>query len=179
MLPSLTELRTHSTTSLRWRKLEQLFAREGRLRELGGDYTGAARSYLDIVRLGPAMARGGLVGDLTGGLGIASRGASQLAGLRAKLGPGDCRAMAKALKEQTGRFPPIAENEANERALFTRRASFGKKVSMMFYRRTAVWQNGAAAMRAQAAQCLAWLQQHTDELSARAEELEHGPARPK
>lgn len=169
MLASLEELGTHSTRWLLIHSLAVSLGAEGRWLESRGDLSGAARAYLDIVRLGPATAQGGLVGDLTGGLAIARLGADRLLEAGKKLSPAERRDLALALREQIRRFPPVTENEANERALFARRASFGKKVSMMISRRLPVWQSGAIAMRAKAERGLAWLRQRAAELSSEAD----------
>jgi hypothetical protein len=89
----------------RMKRLVQLLAAEGRLRQVENQPSDAARSYVDAMRFGNEMSRGGFI--ITCLVGIASEaiGYAPLAKLVPKLNPNEARAVSKDLdKLDAGRI---------------------------------------------------------------------------
>jgi hypothetical protein len=95
--------------------------REGTLAEQNGDYASAARSYVDIIRLGQTIQAGPLIFMLVG-VSIERIGVEALTELEPNI-TGDTRSQtAAALKQLNETRLPFAEVEMRER-YFSRRAS--------------------------------------------------------
>ena len=67
------------------RTLERLLFAEGTLAEREGRTGDAANSYIDVIRLGQAAGRGGMMMDVLRGQAIEAAGLRGLAGLRGRL----------------------------------------------------------------------------------------------
>ena len=97
------------------KRLVQLLAAEGRLRETQNRPADAARSYVDAVRFGNEMSRGGFVITRLVGVACEAIGCSQLAKLAPNLKPDEARAVLTVLdKLEAGRVT-WAEVRRNER----------------------------------------------------------------
>jgi hypothetical protein len=73
------------------KSLAQLLAAEGRLHEMENDTLGAARNYVDAIRFGNAISRGGFVIHRLVGIACEAIGNSPLSKLVPKLGPNEAR----------------------------------------------------------------------------------------
>jgi hypothetical protein len=177
MPANMDAMERHQPTAGTHKSLALAFVAEGRLRALQGDASGAARSYLDAVKLGPAVTRGGLIIDLMIGQAVMSLGADKLVEISQSLPPAECRVAADGLKEQLRQFPPIKEIEANEDYFFARNNDLRGRLVMKFGRWIPAFRGAREAIRAKAAQKLDLLHKRAAELSARAEALETKPAR--
>lgn len=120
MPANMEALSRHPQIAGQHKALALAFVAEGRLRALQGDAAGAARSYLDAVKLGPAVTRGGLIIDLMIGQAVMQLGADKLVEISPRLGPAEAQVAADGLKEQLRQFPAIKEIEANEDYFFAR-----------------------------------------------------------
>lgn len=151
------------------KSLALAFVAEGRLRALQGDAAGAARSYLDAVKLGPAVTKGGLIIDLMIGQAVMLLGADKLAELSPTLSPADARSAAAGLKEQIRQFPPIKEIEANEDYFFGHNNSLRGRLAMKLARWIPSLQGARQSIVAKASQKMAQLNKRAAELSAMAD----------
>jgi hypothetical protein len=105
----------------RFKALALAAKREGMVAEQNGDYAGAARSYMDIIRLGQSIQAGPLIFMLVG-VSIERIGVEALTQLEPKL-TGDTRSQTAAtLKQLNETRLPFEEVEMRER-YFRRRAS--------------------------------------------------------
>ncbi len=96
------------------RQLGRVLTAEGELALAEGRNADAARSFLDVVRLGPSLGRGGLLIDGLVGVAVESIGLDGLGRCRAGLGADDLHAAIKALREvDAGRdtFTEVRNNE--------------------------------------------------------------------
>jgi hypothetical protein len=85
-----------------------LLRAQGRLAELEGRTTDAADAYLQCVRLGCAVTRGGVIIDAQVGLAIQEQGLARLENLlKHLLGP-EAAALSKSLEQLTGSCEPVA-----------------------------------------------------------------------
>lgn len=75
------------------KRLAQLLAAEGRLGELDNEPAEAARSYLDAIRMGNEMSRGGMLINRLVGVACEAIGAQTLAKMIPKLSRSECRAL--------------------------------------------------------------------------------------
>lgn len=171
------EMNQRLTTLSFPKSLAFAFVAEGRLRALGGDFSGAARSYLDVVKLGPAVARGGMIVDLMNGQSITALGAGRLLEVSQRLSRADCRACADGLTDHIRRFPAVQEMEANEEY-------FRARVDPLRWRmisRISYWmpsmRQARADIRAKSEQRSNDLYKRAAELAARAGTMEKQDAR--
>lgn len=81
-----------------FRTLARAFLREGKLAEAEGRTADAAKSYLDTIRLGRAIARGGLLIDALVGWAIEGIGRQGLHDMRETLTSAQCRDLIDALE---------------------------------------------------------------------------------
>jgi hypothetical protein len=99
----------------RMKRLVQLLAAEGRLREVENQPAAAARSYIDAIRFGNEMSRSGFIITRLVGIACEMIGYTPLAKLPPKLTPDEARAVLTALDElDTGRVT-WAEVQQGER----------------------------------------------------------------
>jgi hypothetical protein len=89
------------------RKLRSALLVEGRLAEREGRTDDAIRSYLDIVRLGPATARGGRFMELTFAETLEGMGSEELHRMGAMLAPRQCREIIKVLLPVANDWEPL------------------------------------------------------------------------
>jgi hypothetical protein len=83
----------------RMKRLVQLLAAEGRLREMENQPVDAARSYVDAIRFGNEMSRGGFIITRLVGIACEAIGYAPLAKLVPKLSPDEARAVSKDLEK--------------------------------------------------------------------------------
>lgn len=107
------------------KRLARLLGVEGELYERGNQLDGAIDSYLDIVRLGEASSRGGLLIDEAVGISIDAVGMGQLRSLEPKLTVGGRRRLAAALGTIDTRQEPWEHIREREKA-FERRRSLSR-----------------------------------------------------
>jgi hypothetical protein len=81
------------------KQLAQLLAAEGRLRELDNHLADAAQSYLDAIRLGKEMSRGGFFINRLVGIAIEALGSTALGKLMPKLNPQEARPVIAELEK--------------------------------------------------------------------------------
>ena len=96
------------------KRLTQLLVAEGRLREMENQPAEAARSYVDAIRLGNEMSRGGFLITSLVGIACETIGCTPLAKLALKLNPDEAHAVLTALdKLDAGRvtWPEVQEVE--------------------------------------------------------------------
>ena len=87
------------------KRLAQLLATEGRLHELDNQPAAAARAYLDAIRFGNEVSRGGVVINRLVGIACAAIGRSALAKLAPRLAPPEARqVLAELEKVDRSRF---------------------------------------------------------------------------
>ena len=99
----------------RMKRLVQLLAAEGRLREMENQPADAARSYVDAIRFGNEMSRGGFLITRLVGLACEAIGYAPLAKLAPKLNPDEARAVLKDLDKLDAGRVTWAEVQQNER----------------------------------------------------------------
>lgn len=99
-----------------FKSLGHLIAAEGRLAELKNKPAEAAQSYLDMVRLGHAMSRGGLLIDSLHGISIEAIALNKLSDLRNKLPAAAAREVTVALEKVDARGEPGEVTLQTERA---------------------------------------------------------------
>jgi hypothetical protein len=97
------------------KRLVQLLAAEGRLREMENRPADAARSYVDAIRFGNEMSRGGFLITRLVGIACETIGCSPLAKLVPKLTPNEARAVVKDLDRLDADHVTWAEVQRNER----------------------------------------------------------------
>jgi len=101
------------------KRLAQLLAAEGRLRQMENRTADAAQSYMDIVRLGNEISRGGFLISRLVGVSCESIGCSRLAKVGPELQARDARLIVTELEHLDANHISWAEVERNERR-FTR-----------------------------------------------------------
>jgi hypothetical protein len=152
------------------------FTAEGRLAEMQNRPGAAAESYLDTVRLGHAITRGGVIMDTLVGLAIEAIGTARLENLTRNLGAKQCREVASALEAaESGR--ESAETMLEQEHAWARRAGgFKGRIGrlVMFKTFQQVDQKVASRVKSQQTRTQSLLVQ----LATRAYELEKGE-RPK
>ncbi len=99
----------------RMKRLVHLLAAEGRLREIENQPADAARSYLDALRFGNEMSRGGFIITRLVGLACEAIGYTPLARLAPKLKPDEAHAVLKDLDKLDAGRVTWAEVQQNER----------------------------------------------------------------
>jgi hypothetical protein len=97
-------------------ELGRLFRWEGRLAVRDRRTDAAAQSFLDMVRLGHAVARGGLEGDCWLGCQLESGGMRGLISIRGDLDPATCRQAIGVLRELDRRREPYHAFRARDAA---------------------------------------------------------------
>ncbi|MGE3820750.1 MAG: hypothetical protein AB7I30_15160 [Isosphaeraceae bacterium] len=90
------------------RRVARLLQAEATLADRSGDPSGAARAGLDLLRLGSAAGRGGLLIDRLTGIAIESLALNVLGGLTEKLEADDAQRLARAVEEIEHAREPIA-----------------------------------------------------------------------
>jgi hypothetical protein len=99
------------------RKLARLFAAEGKVAENEMRTAEAAQSYLDLLRLGQEIGRGGVLIDRTMGQAYETLGIERLQSLQEKLDAAACRELAQKLEDIEARREPFADALAREHEL--------------------------------------------------------------
>jgi hypothetical protein len=99
----------------RMKRLVHLLAAEGRLREMENQPAEAARSYVDAIRYGNEMSRGGFIITRLVGIACEAIGYAPLAKLAPKLNPDDARAVLRDLDKLDSGHVTWAEVQRNER----------------------------------------------------------------
>ena len=123
----------------RMKRLVQLLAAEGRLREMENQPAEAALSYVDAIRFGNEMSRGGFLITRLVGIACEAIGYAPLAKLAPKLNPDEARAVLRDLdKLDAGRIT-WAEVKQSERRYM--RYQRGKQFNPI------IWVMGLVAMR--------------------------------
>jgi hypothetical protein len=97
------------------KRLVQLLAAEGRLRELDGQPADAARSYTDAIRFGNELSRGGVLITYLTGLACEAVGGQPLAKVVPKLSPEQARVVLTALEGVDADRVTLADVLRNER----------------------------------------------------------------
>ena len=95
----MTYLDKHMTELPSLKRLAQFLSSEARLSEMEGRYDVAANIHLEVMRLGQASARGGLMIDKLVGVAVENIGLTGLARMFTHLNTESCRSTIKALKE--------------------------------------------------------------------------------
>jgi hypothetical protein len=99
----------------RMKRLVHLLAAEGRLREMENRPADAARTYVEAIRFGNAMSRGGFLITRLVGVACEAIGYGPLAKLVSKLKPDDARAVLTALDKLDAGRVTWAEVQQSER----------------------------------------------------------------
>ncbi|HVY69739.1 MAG TPA: hypothetical protein VHH73_07395 [Verrucomicrobiae bacterium] len=169
----------HLEELARLKSLARLLVAEGKGFEQNGPNSQAARAYLDAVRLGEAVSRGGLIIDQLVGFACTAIGMKNLEALRPRLGAADCRLVATELARIGREFSPVDEVFQRERMTYERRASVAVRLAVKFQR----WipnsglNRSEASFRAKAARNRQELEKLAREFEDRAKELEARPVK--
>jgi hypothetical protein len=99
-----------------FKSLARLLEEEGRLAEMENRYGDAAHSYLDTIRLGNAISRGGFIINRLVGIACEAIGLGPLAKLVPKLKPDEARSLITALERIDAGHVTWAEVVRNERS---------------------------------------------------------------
>lgn len=155
------------------KKLARAFVAEGELAEMNDRPDDAARSYLEMIRLANASARGGVLIDQLVGTAIEAIGASQLQDMMPQLNAASCRKAASELETLDAQRQTFAQVMQREQGWSYRAfPGFRNDLERIFTRR-----NTAAVIQATErkfnAQVLKTRQAIID-LAARAYELDKG-----
>ena len=113
---SLTYLNNHLNELACLKRLAQAFVPEGRLAEVENRPADAAKTYLDVIRLGNESPRGGVIIDQLVGTAIEAIGTSHLQKLVDKLNSKSCRDAATTLETLDRQRQTWAEVMQQERA---------------------------------------------------------------
>jgi hypothetical protein len=173
---SVTNMAGHMTDLANFKRLAHAFAAEGKLAELENRPGDAAKSYLDTIRFGHELSRGGVIIDSLVGIAVQAIGLTPLEKLPGKLDPKSCREIAASLEALESKREPAPVVFQQEK-VWARR-TFGWKTQILhlisFRQTQAAKQRFAARM--------ATIQTRTRpvlvDLRSRATEPEHA-ARPK
>ncbi len=106
------------------RKLAYQFIGEGKLAEIEGRRADAVQSYLDAIRFGQEIGRGGLMTVKSGGIGCETLGLRPLLRLVPQLTPEESRRLSRALEEIDGKREPSEAVLKREKAFTRRMGSF-------------------------------------------------------
>ena len=115
MNPALTNFAGWMTQQSGLKRLFQLLAAEGRLRESDNRAVDAARSYTDAIRFGNEMSRGGLLTTRLVGITIEAMGCGHLVDVMPRLGREDARIVLAGLERLEAGRVTWAEVRQNER----------------------------------------------------------------
>jgi hypothetical protein len=96
------------------KQLAQLLAAEGRLRELDNRLADAAQSYIDAIRLGQEMSRGGFIVNRLVGIACESIGGTRLSELVPKLRPQEASPVIADLEKIDGARVTWEESTRND-----------------------------------------------------------------
>ncbi len=96
------------------RELARLFAIEGKLAEREGRIDDALLSYHDLLRLGSAVSRGGLLGDSSMGWAAQGMAINAIHALHRQLSPDTCRRWISMLQQFESEREPVEEIEYRE-----------------------------------------------------------------
>ena len=99
---------------VRLKSLARLLTDEGQLAEIENRYADAAHSYLNAMRFGNEMSRGGLIVNRLAGVACEAIGASPLAKLVPKLTPDEARSVVTALEKADSTCVTWEEVRRNE-----------------------------------------------------------------
>jgi hypothetical protein len=110
---SLSDMWRASSSTL---PLCRAFLAEGKLAEMEGRTGEAVETYLDLIRLGQATARAGLLGEAHFGWVIEEEGGKALYGLRQRLAPEQCGQLIGDLVSLEARREPVDDLLLRERA---------------------------------------------------------------
>jgi hypothetical protein len=106
------------------KKLAQAFAAEGTIAEADQRWGDAAGSYLDAVRLGNEIRRGGLLIDLLVGIACEAIGLSRIEKIVTELGPEQCRELVQALEKMDREKESFSAISKRERVWADRASGF-------------------------------------------------------
>ena len=160
------------------KRLVQLLAAEGRLREIDNQPAEAARSYLDAIRFGNEISRGAIIHRLVG-VACEAMGRSPLAKLAPRLKPEESRQVIADLEKIEKTRVTWDEVQRNESGFV--RYHLRKNPHLLFVWAISWWQNRTALQRAQTKhnRIVAYERLLAAELSLRCcqSETAHPPAR--
>jgi hypothetical protein len=100
------------------KQLVQLLVAEGRLREMDNRFADAAQSYLDAIRFGKEMSRGGFFINRLVGIACEAIGSTALSKLVPKLDPQEARPVISELEKIDGAGVTWEEVQLNENRFF-------------------------------------------------------------
>jgi hypothetical protein len=162
------------------KKLALAFRAEGELAEREGKTNDAARIYLDGIRFGQEICRGGLLIDRMVGIACERMNLDPLLRLESDLDAAACHDVARALEQMEGRREPVQATWNEERIWALRVASMQERVGLQIMR--LLRPNSVNAARDKSAANLAQIQAQERrlalELGTRADQLEHGKPAP-
>jgi hypothetical protein len=160
----------------RIRALGRLMVLAEKLAEREDRFDEAARIGLDLVRLGHAMARGGLLVDEMGGLAVESIGLQALQGQSDRIPIDRCRGLIRELEELDRTREPLSAVDARDRDWGYYSAGAGQRVSMRLVaaRLEALRQPAVKATEAARKKQVARLRALEVGLAARLYREEHG-----
>ncbi len=113
--PPMRSFNVPLTDMASFRNLARLLLLEGRVYDLQGNYGGAAQAYLDCLRLGQDVPRGGVLITFLVGIACEAIGRRDLWDLTEKLSAADARAAAKRLEELNRNRYPFAQTMQEEK----------------------------------------------------------------
>lgn len=113
---SEAEISASGQRASQMRQVARLLAAEGQVAENEGRTSDAIRSYLDLLQLGQAIARGGLVTEVLVGLVYEGMSVERLQAIQVKLDAAACRDLAEKLEAIESRREPVTEVLACEHA---------------------------------------------------------------
>lgn len=113
----------HTADTRHLKRLAVALSLESRAQFLEGKTNASAHALLDVILLGQAMTRGGLLVDALNGLAVETIGAASLRSQLARLDAASCRAAAQELEAAEARREPVERILKTEKAWTA--ASFG------------------------------------------------------
>jgi len=164
--------RDHVTDVIKLRTLSQAFAAEGKLAELEKRPNAAAKSYVDLMRLGAATEHGGILWDAMVGCAIESTGSTGLQKFVNQSDANTCRETATALEavdEVRPSWPDVLQQEDD----WIRRTFGARAVLVEFVYHRQMKRNGPKAQRVFQAEQLKARRLMID-FASRAYELDKG-----
>ncbi len=164
--------RDHVTDVIKLRTLSQAFAAEGKLAELEKRPNAAAKSYVDLMRLGAATGHGGILWDAMVGCAIESTGSTGLQKFVNQSDANTCRETATALEavdEVRPSWPDVLQQEDD----WIRRTFGARAVLVEFVYQRQMKRNGPKAQRVFQAEQLKARRLMID-FASRAYELDKG-----
>jgi hypothetical protein len=168
----------HMPVLAQFKKLALAFRAEGELAEREGKTNDAARVFLDGVRFGQEVCRGGLLLDRMVGIATERINLDPLRGLVADLDAATCREAARALEQMEVKREPIEGTRNEERIWAARVGSLQERIGLQIVRivrpkdYNAPWEKSASKL----AEVQTQSRELTLQLAARTYELDKGMA---